>query len=185
MTTVFIVLPFIHNNSQTHKIKHKRRAKFVIFRPAFCVTVLEAVYRGQEDASVCVCLCKCANMCVCFFSHFFFWNKYAQHILGEIDDIAGEKNIYHFCLWLIVVLGMAALQRGRGGGGGVYVKWGIRGEREMEKRCKTAVEEEWEKRRRQKLLLLKGLKQLNRKLSSDVSKCLLLCDNCVLQRVCE
>lgn len=28
------------------------------------------------------------------------------------------------------------------GGGGVYVKWGIRGEREMEKRCKTEGEEE-------------------------------------------
>lgn len=49
------------------------------------------------------------------------WNKYARHIyclhLGEIDGNAGEQNIYHFCLWLIVVLGMAALQREGGGGG--------------------------------------------------------------------
>lgn len=50
-------------------------------------------------------------MCV-LLSH---WNKYARHIyclyLGEIYGIAGEQNIYHFCLWLIVVLGTAALQR--------------------------------------------------------------------------
>lgn len=57
-------------------------------------------------------------MCKYVFSFeplFFFWNKYAQHIyclyLGKIDSIAGEQNIYHFCLWLIVVLGMVALQR--------------------------------------------------------------------------
>lgn len=63
-----------------------------------------------------------------FLSPSVLWNKYAQHIyclyLGEIDGNAGEQNIYHFCPWLIVVLGMVALQREGGGGGVGYEEGG-------------------------------------------------------------
>lgn len=67
------------------------------------------------------------------------------------------------------------------GGGEVRDK---REKRDREKQ-KSAVEEECEKMGREKLLLLRGLKQLNRKLSSEVSKCLLLCYNCLFKRVYE
>lgn len=103
----------IHSHSNTS------RAKFVVFKCGFCINIVEAVHRARID--VFVYICKCGNMCV-LLSPYFLWNKYAQHIyclyLGKIDGIAGEQNIYHFCLWLIVVLRMAALQREGGGGGG-------------------------------------------------------------------
>lgn len=81
---------------------------------------------------------------VCSFEPLFFSNKYAQHIyclyLGKIDGIAGEQNIYHFCLWLIVVLGMAALRRQRDERE-KEMKWGMRGR--GKKGGKTAVEKEY------------------------------------------
>lgn len=78
-----------------------KRAESVIFKSRFCVTEAEAVYRERE----CVCMHAFVNVqqnvCV-LLSHGFLKNKYAQHIyclyLGKIDGIAGEQNIYHFCL---------------------------------------------------------------------------------------
>lgn len=92
-------MPQIHNNNQT-----LQRAESVILKSGFCVNVVEGVYRCK-NMCLCerVCIGKCANICV-FLSHCFFFscNKYAQHIyclyLGKIDGIAGEQNIYHFCL---------------------------------------------------------------------------------------
>lgn len=70
----------------------------------FCVCV--------RASHICGLACAIANSLerlLFFFSSFLFSNKYAQHIsslyLGKIDGIAAEQNIYHFCLWLIVVLG--------------------------------------------------------------------------------
>lgn len=100
-----------------------------------------------KDKNMCLCVWVCVHACVCIYAFvnvqicvffwataFFFSNKYAQHIyclyLGKIDGIAGEQNIYHFCLWLIVVLGMAALQRERER---VGERDEVRDEREREK----------------------------------------------------
>lgn len=46
---------FTHNNTQI--LKHECRVKFVIFKSGFSITVVEAVYRGQEDVlHVCACI---------------------------------------------------------------------------------------------------------------------------------
>lgn len=106
------------------------------------VSLLRKLFAGDKKMCVCVCaFFNRAHMCV-LLSPSVLWNKYARLIyclyLGEIDGNAGEQNIYHFCLWLIVVLGMAALQREGGGAEEVVVvgrQWRKKKQRKGERKC--------------------------------------------------
>lgn len=169
------------SNAKTLKQSLKYRELNLLYLSLDSASLWQSLFTEyKNNVCLCVSVCKSANMCVVFEPLFLSWNKYAQHIyclyLGKIDGIAGEQNIYHFWLWLIVVLGMAVLQRERGG-------------REEEMKCRMTGGGRGKKkqtnsrgeRMRKELLLLRGRKQLSRETSSEISECLLMCLNCVLK----